>query len=495
MIIRHSAKRALYCLVVLLGCLSLATSQDITVLPGSTPDSFGLAWASEPGKIYELEKSSDLVSWERVPNSRRSGFAAEPILEIEYSGVPDPPVINAIESVLVDFGSVASFLVPRDGSLGSTWTENGFDAANWSTAPLGIGYDTAASNNYEDLFGHDSTVESAIQSAMRGATAVPSMFIRIPFRLNHPVDLLHLNLRMDDGFVAYLNGVPVATIASPDPVAPQWNATATESSDEDITRGDGLTFDLTSQIGQLVNGGNVLAIHGMNKSIGDSDFLMLPQLVATRFEAEIESTAYLRVASRLAGSEPRFAITEFMAVNDGLMVDEDGDTPDWIEITNIGDAIASLRGWALTDSRNNLNKWAFPDSVLDVGERLIVFASGKDRRDLAGEMHTNFNLSRDGEYLALIAADGVTAASVFDPNAGDVGEQFANISYGIPASGGVPGYFTTPTPGTLNGNDVLNAGPAITSLAHDPAHGTEAQPITVTAMLKQRAHRRSRTHL
>ena len=41
--------------------------------------------------------------------------------------------------------------------------------------------------------------------------------------------------------------------------------------------------------------------------------------MATRFEEQVESTVYLRVASKRAASEPEFAITEFMAVNDGLI--------------------------------------------------------------------------------------------------------------------------------------------------------------------------------
>src|SRR5687768_15165241 len=47
-------------------------------------------------------------------------------------------------------------------------------------------------------------------------------------------------------------------------------------------------------------------------------------------------------AGRLEQLEPRtmlaadFVITEFMASNDGTLLDEDGDTSDWIEIQNVG---------------------------------------------------------------------------------------------------------------------------------------------------------------
>jgi hypothetical protein len=487
MIVIQPAAKAVASLALSFVCLPLAVGEELVVMPGSTPEAFGVAWVSEPGMLYEVQKSFDLTNWERVPNGRRTGISGEPILEIEYSGVPDPPIINEIETVLVDSGTVAKFLNPLDGSLGTSWTDPSFDDSGWESSPLGIGYDTAGNNSYDDLFGHDGGVESQIQAAMRGADTVPSMFLRVPFQIDQPVDVLTLNMRMDDGFVAYLNGVPVASVSTPDPAAPEWNATATESSDENITRGDGLTFDLTPHIATLVGGENVLAIHGMNKSTGDSDFLMLPRLFATRFEEQVETTTYLRVASKPAATEPDFAITEFMAVNDDLIFDEDGTSPDWIEIANLGDETASLRGWHLTDNSENLTKWTIPDIVLDAGESVIIFASGKDRTDLNGVLHTDFNLGRGGEFLALVAAGGTSVVSKFDPAAGDLGEQYANIAYGIPEGGGISGYLTDPTPGAPNGREVVNTGPAISAVVHTPDNGASDQAITVRATLKERA--------
>src|SRR5688572_16746031 len=45
-----------------------------------------------------------------------------------------------------------------------------------------------------------------------------------------------------------------------------------------------------------------------------------------------------------------FLITEFMASNDGVLLDSDGDSSDWIEIQNVGNASGSLAGWRLADS-------------------------------------------------------------------------------------------------------------------------------------------------
>ena len=122
-------------------------------------------------------------------------------------------------------------------------------------------------------------------------------------------------------------------------------------------------------------------------------------------------------------------ISEFLAVNDRVLDDQDGDDSDWIELHNVGDSSMSLDRWYLTDDATDLRKWRFPDVTLDAGGYLVVFASGKDRNDPANELHTNFKLSSDGEYLALVMPDGQTIAHQIGP---DVPPQVTDVSYGIP---------------------------------------------------------------
>ena len=42
-------------------------------------------------------------------------------------------------------------------------------------------------------------------------------------------------------------------------------------------------------------------------------------------------------------------INEFMADNDNVLQDEDGDYSDWIEIHNVSSNAINLNGWYLTD--------------------------------------------------------------------------------------------------------------------------------------------------
>lgn len=121
-------------------------------------------------------------------------------------------------------------------------------------------------------------------------------------------------------------------------------------------------------------------------------------------------------------------ISEFMASNKQTLADEDGDYSDWIEIHNPDDVVVNLAGWYLSDSADNLTKWTFPNVSLNPNQRLVVFASGKNRAAAGAELHTNFKLSSGGEYLALVNSDGSTKASEFAPS---FPEQLSDFSYGF----------------------------------------------------------------
>jgi hypothetical protein len=100
-------------------------------------------------------------------------------------------------------------------------------------------------------------------------------------------------------------------------------------------------------------------------------------------------------------------INEFVAGNLSGLTDEDGERPDWIEIYNRGTTPVDLIGWSLTDNAELPGQWTFPNQMLNPGEYLVVFASGKDRRAPVGanKFHTNFKLDLFGDYLALFNAE------------------------------------------------------------------------------------------
>ena len=65
---------------------------------------------------------------------------------------------------------------------------------------------------------------------------------------------------------------------------------------------------------------------------------------------------------------------------------------------------------------------------LGAGDELLVFASNKDRRVAAGELHTNFKLDSGGEYLALVKPDGTTVEFDYGTS---YPPQYADVSYGL----------------------------------------------------------------
>ena len=143
----------------------------------------------------------------------------------------------------------------------------------------------------------------------------------------------------------------------------------------------------------------------------------------------------LSLAAATASSTAQ-VISEFLAQNNGLLTDEDGETPDWIEIHNTSSETVNLLDWSLTDTSTNLVKWRFPSVELRPGAFLIVFASDKNRRTAGAPLHTNFKLGLEGEYLALTAPGGTHVVSAFAPV---YPPQLPNVSYGISQmAGAVP---------------------------------------------------------
>lgn len=133
-------------------------------------------------------------------------------------------------------------------------------------------------------------------------------------------------------------------------------------------------------------------------------------------------------------------ITEFMASNASTLDDGDGNSSDWIEIHNPTSTPVSLDGWHLSDDESAPAKWTFPDVSLAPNQYLVVFASApedalgnvlNDYVDGEGNLHTNFRLSADGEYLGLSMPDGFGGQTVVHEYAPEFRPQRSDISYGV----------------------------------------------------------------
>ncbi len=168
-------------------------------------------------------------------------------------------------------------------------------------------------------------------------------------------------------------------------------------------------------------------------------------------------------------------INEFLASNRTILPDEDDEYSDWLELRNRGAQPVNLGGFALTDDPSDPGRWPIPAVTLDAGGYLVIFASGKDRRLADGELHTNFKLSADGEYLGLYRLDAPPL--VLHEFAPAFPEQRGDYSYGLDSTD-VLRYFQSPTPGAVN-----NTGTAFNGFVETPVpsvpHGVFAAPFSL----------------
>src|SRR5436190_1150621 len=97
-------------------------------------------------------------------------------------------------------------------------------------------------------------------------------------------------------------------------------------------------------------------------------------------------------------------LNEIQVSNGITLVDENGDTPDWIELFNPGSSAVDLNGWGLSDSTNALFKWTFTNATIAPGGYMVVLASGKDRQTGA---YPAVNPSSVGGLRVWLRADAV----------------------------------------------------------------------------------------
>ena len=110
---------------------------------------------------------------------------------------------------------------------------------------------------------------------------------------------------------------------------------------------------------------------------------------------------YFDVAPKVL-SEKTVVINEFMASNNGSVLDEAGDAEDWIELYNTTDNVIDMSGYFISDNPANLAKFQLPaGTVIAPNGYLIIWA---DEEQEKGPLHVNFKLSAGGEYIFLLDA-------------------------------------------------------------------------------------------
>ena len=134
-------------------------------------------------------------------------------------------------------------------------------------------------------------------------------------------------------------------------------------------------------------------------------------------------------------------ISEVSSKNRTFYPDENGEISDYVEIHNTTSETVHLKGWYLSNQKENLKRWAFPDVDLAADGYLVVHMSGLNEVE-DGHMHAGFKLLSSGTSLYLTSPDGTTASSVTVP------ELAADQAYSLTETGGTTDCI--PSPGEPN---------------------------------------------
>ncbi len=163
----------------------------------------------------------------------------------------------------------------------------------------------------------------------------------------------------------------------------------------------------------------------------------------------------LALWTSLAGTLPAQRLTEFLAVNTLGLKDEDLTAQPWIEIWNPNQvSVINISNYKLSltpPSPGVAIIWTIPNISLMPDERIIIWASGKNRSVVTAPLHTNFTLpAAAGSTLSLLNTASTVVSSFAAYPA-----QTADVSWGRDDSDTttaptLTGFYTTPTPREKN---------------------------------------------
>ena len=245
---------------------------------GGSPEGLGIMGAGGPARISGSENYLIL----NYRNLRANAGVIQ--REGPYSEVELPPYasMDTVQfqrpmtgSVLVSDNHPVRVHVPHR-TLGDRW-HGGHEPYNdqaWTAGVNGVGYE----RNNNNAINFNSYIRTDVNSEM---TTNTSCFIRIPFTVDEEGlstwNRMLLQMRYDDGFIAYLNGRQVLSVNAP--LNPDHFSSATQLN-ADSSAINYQRFNLTEHLDALQAGENILAIHGLNESTGSSDFLIQAKLLA-----------------------------------------------------------------------------------------------------------------------------------------------------------------------------------------------------------------------
>lgn len=143
------------------------------------------------------------------------------------------------------------------------------------------------------------------------------------------------------------------------------------------------------------------AIDGIYTALIDANASTGNQLTYQVEVTESGETAILPCTPQVIWLSPSIndiVLNEMMSANTATIQDESGEYADWIELYNASSNPLNLNNYYLTDEIGNWNKWKLGSTTMNPGNHHLVWA---DSDEEVGALHTNFNLSANGETIWL----------------------------------------------------------------------------------------------
>ena len=263
------------------------TIHDVAYLPGvqqftldSNTKMYAGAWHDGNAKV-RFSKVATVTNHDNSPTTPNapgqtiSGFSHGALNDRTYAyhvtvGTGGSSTASLVRVGSSDHDTDQNFVRGDTSSIGAQNSDSAALFGGLVPTIAGVGF---GSGNLllEDL------IQTDVAASMLGNNA--SLWTRFEFNTAdlRSFDELTLRVRYDDGFQAYLDGVPLVSRNVP----PNLSFDSTATAERGLL--DAMLFeeiDVTDALSQLVAGDHVLAVHLLNASVNDTDLLLQPELLA-----------------------------------------------------------------------------------------------------------------------------------------------------------------------------------------------------------------------
>ncbi|MBN1508708.1 MAG: CotH kinase family protein [Sedimentisphaerales bacterium] len=324
-----------------------------------------------------------------------------------------PADVNALVPVVPANAEKRVFVPQQD--IGRDWTGGSepYDDASW-TAGTPIVPGAGGAVGYTGGRVRDPRISYNVALAMSKRT---SCYVRIPFAVAGAdlpgISHLALRVQCDDGFIAYINGVEMASINRPAALA--WNSTC---SDRPNTAGS--VWVATPGIANLLHPGhNILAIHALNAT-DDSFFLLAVEMFgsdepifgegisasACEYAGPVELTRSVQIKARAYQggqwspvADATFAVgpvMESLRISE-IMYHPPEPNDEFVELVNTGAESIDL---SMVHFAGGID-FVFPGLLLTPGEHTLVVRDVQAFTDRYGP-----GLNIAGQYEGALANEG-----------------------------------------------------------------------------------------